>query len=239
MDIVKVFIEEPAGLEALVQDDDPDAHRRGAELGSLDALLAGTTFESPYARAYLAGTHLVESARTQSGDATVHGRSAPRIGLTALADPEAFVQPLLAWAQGKTWTHLAADGTSHAVAAAAAAARLRQPDGTSALAVGPVDGALLATAAAGHRRDAVSALRAIVDGGAAVLLPESAHDGSDWGLFAPRPLRAPLLSAFQTRRAGDARVFFVPYQRARGEHKFYFEQWQLDALPDFVEEVRR
>ena len=231
MDIVKVFIEEPVGLESLVRDDDPDAHRRGAELGPLDALLAGATFESAYARAYLAGTGL--ASPKDAGE--VDTRS--RVGLTALADAEAFVQPLLAWADGRRWTRLASDGTSRGLSAPEAGSHLRQPEGTAALAVGPVDGAELATAAAGQRRDAVAALRAILDGGAAVLLPEPAHDGHDWSLFAQRPLRTPLLDAFRDCRSGNARVFFVPYQKARGEHKFYFEQWQLEALPDFVEEV--
>ena len=231
MDIVKVFTEEPVGLEALVRDDDPDAHRRGAELGSLDALLAGTPFESDYARAYLAGTRLASST-----DASSTGTRS-RIGLTALAGAEAFVQPLLAWAGDRGWTHLAPGGATRGLVPAEAAAALRQPGATAALAIGDVDGRTLAQAAAGARRDAVPALRALLDAGGAVLLPESAHDGHDWSLFARRPLRSSLLSAFQTRGAGDARVFFVPYQRARGEHKFYFEQWQLGALPDFVEEV--
>ena len=231
MDIVKVFIEEPAGLETLVRDDDPDAHRRGAELGSLEALLAGTTFESAYARAYLAGTRLARST-----DAGPPGAPS-RIGLTALGDAEAFVRPLLAWGAGRSWTHLGRDGATRGLLPAEAAAHLRQPAATAALAVGDVDGITLAQAAEGARRDAVPALRMLLDGGAAILLPEPAHDGHDWSLFAQRPLRESLAAAFRSHRAGDARVFFVPYQKARGEHKFYFEQWQLDALPDFVEEV--
>lgn len=222
MDIVKVFIEEPAGLESLVRDDDPDAHRREVELGSLEALLGGATFASDYARAYLAGTHLA---------------SPIRIGLTALSDAEAFIQPLLTWAGSRAWTRLTTDAQTTGLLAAEAATYLRQPDQTAALAVGPVDGIELATAASGHRRDAVPALRTLLDAGAAVLLPESAHDGHDWSLFARSPLRDALVSAFASHPAGAARRFIVPYQKARGEHKFYFEQWQLDALPDYVEEV--
>lgn len=229
MDIVKVFIEEPVGLESLVRDDDPDAHRQNVALGSLDALLNGTTFESDYARAYLAGTHLGPPLR---------------IGLTALSDAEAFVQPLLAWASGRPWTRLSRAGDTTGLLPAEAASHLRQPEDTAALAVGPVDGlepkvdvSLLATAASGPRRDAVPALRALLDAGASVLLPEAAHDGYDWSLFARRPLRDALIRAFAVHPAGDARRFVVPYQKARGEHRFYFEQWQLDALPDHVEEI--
>jgi len=222
MDIVKVFIEEPVGLEALVRDDDPDAHRRDAELGSLEALLAGSAFESDYARAYLAGTHL--------GDPI-------RIGITALSEAEAFIQPLLAWAGDRLWTYLSTDGHTTGALPAEAAIHLRQPDGTAALAIGPVDGIALTTVASGPRRDAIPALRALLDAGATVLLPESAHDGYDWSVFARCPLRESLVSSFAAHPAGNTRRFFVPYQKARGEHTFYFEQWQLDALPDYVEEV--
>ncbi|MEO0557880.1 MAG: hypothetical protein AAF170_06825 [Bacteroidota bacterium] len=222
MDIVKVFIEEPVGLESLVRDDDPDAHRRTLELGSLDALLAGTTFESDYARAYLAGTHLGQPLR---------------IGLTALSDAEAYIQPVLAWAGDRPWTRLSQAGDTVGLLPAEAATSLRQPESTAALAVGPVDGLELATAASGPRREAIPALRSVLDSGTSVLLPEPAHDGVDWSLFTKRPLREALTSAFAAHPAGDARRFIVPYQKARGEHKFYFEQWQLDALPDYVEEV--
>lgn len=222
MDIVKVFIDEPTGLESLVRDDDPDAHRRGVELGSLDDLLAGATFESDYARAYFAGTHLGPPLR---------------IGLTALSDAEAFVQPLLAWAGGRPWTRLDENGTTSGLLPAEAATTLRQPGSTAALAIGPVEGLALATAASGPRREAIPALRTLLNGGAAVLLPESAHDGFDWSLFARRPLQESLVSAFAAHPADRVRRFIVPYQKARGEHKFYFEQWQLDALPNYVEEV--
>ncbi|GAB5536470.1 MAG: hypothetical protein Rubg2KO_27190 [Rubricoccaceae bacterium] len=229
MDIVKVFIEEPAGLEALVRDDNPDAHRRDVELGSLEALLAGSPFKSDYARAYLAGTHM----------------GAPlRIGLTALADAEAFIQPLLAWAGDRPWTHLSRAGDRTGLLPAEAATHLRQPigrrrqpDDTAALAIGPVDGLALATAASGPRRESVPALRTLLDANATVLLPEAAHDGFDWSLFTKRPLRDSIASSFAAHPANGARRFIVPYQKARGEHKFYFEQWQLDALPDYVEEV--
>lgn len=222
MDIVKVFIEEPVGLESLVRDDDPDAHRRRAELGSLDALLGGTTFESDYARAYLAGTHLGPPLR---------------VGLTTLSDPEAYIQPLLAWAGDRSWTRLGQTGPTTGLLPAETATALRQPEGTSALAVGPVDGHALATAASGPRREAVPALRALLDSGASVLLPEPAHNGFDWSLFSKRPLRNALASSFADHPAGRVRRFIVPYQKARGEHRFYFEQWQLDALPDYVEEM--
>lgn len=224
--MIKVFIEEPVGLEVLAPDDEPDARRRTAEPGSLEALLArGTAPDSDYARAYLAGTHL--------------GDGRPQVGLTAVVEAEAWLQPLLTWAGTRTWSRLHPSGEFRTVAPAEAADALRQPGDATALALGPVSAADLARAAAGARRDALPALRSLLDADAsvAVFFPEPAHDGQDWSLFGRRPLRAPLADAFRQHPAPQARRLFAPYQRARGEHTFYIEQWGLDALPDWAERV--
>ena len=226
MDVVKVFIEEPVGLEVLVPDTEADARRRGAEVGSLEDLLARRTEpDSDYARAYLAGTRL--------------GGDRPRVGLTALSDAEAWLQPLLDWAGDRSWSRLGADGAVTGLLVPEAAAALRRPGDLQALALGPVPADLLAASARGERRDALPALRAALDTGpeAAVLFSEPAHDGHDWSLFTHRPLREPLAEAFRRHPAPDARRLFAPYQRARGEHTFYLEQWTLDALPAWVEAV--
>ena len=226
MDVVKVFIEEPVGLEVLAPDLEPDARRRGAEPGSLEALLArGPEPDSDYARAYLAGTRL--------------GGDRPRVGLTALADAEAWLRPVLDWAGARPWSRLGADGAVMGLIPAEAASALGRPHAVRALALGPVPADALRASAGGERRDALPALRAALDAGpeAAVLFPEPAHDGWDWSLFAHRPLRDRLVEAFGRHPAPEARRLVAPYQRARGEHTFYLEQWALDALPGWVEEV--
>ena len=93
MDVVKVFTEEPIGLETLVPDSEPDARRRGVASGSLEAFLQRGP--EPYGRVYVAGTALGPPHR---------------IGATALDDPTAWTAPLLAWAEGRAWT--AWDGDS-------------------------------------------------------------------------------------------------------------------------------
>ena len=71
-----------------------------------------------------------------------------------------------------------------------------------------------------------------------VFFPEPAHHGYDWSFFAARPMRAALVDAFRRHPHPGARRFVVPYRKARSEHKFYFETWQLDQpLPDYIEEV--
>jgi len=219
MDVVKVFTEEPVGLEALVPDAEPDARRQSAASVSLEDLLAPD--RRPYARAYLAGTALGPPHR---------------VGLTALDDAEAWVQPLLAWAAGRGWTALDAEGQTRGLLDAEAAAVLRRPDGVRALAVGPAPPAL-ADAVGDDRRASLPALRAVLDVGASVLFPEPAHDGHDWSLFSLAPLRDSLVDAFRQRPAPGVRRLVAPYRRARGEHTFYLEQWALDALPEWVEEV--
>ena len=89
MDVVKVFTEEPIGLEALVPDTEPDARQRDAPEMSLEAFLSRPP--EPYARAYIAGTFLGPPRR---------------VGATALADVEAWVRPLLDWAGGRPWSAL-------------------------------------------------------------------------------------------------------------------------------------
>ncbi len=222
MDVVKVFIEEPVGLEVLVPNDEPDARRRSVEAGSLEAFLA-RGLDTDYARAYLAGTHLAPPR--------------PRVGLTALADADVWLRPLLAWAGDRPWQHVAPGESLAARTPDEAAHHLRQPAATAALALGDVPPDALAATVGKARREALPALRSALDADprGAVLYPEPAHDGHDWSVFTRRPLREPLVDAFRQHPAPEAVRFIAPYRRARGEHTFYLEQWALDALPDWAE----
>lgn len=225
MDVVKVFVEDPAALGGGPAPR-PDGGRPDGE--SVEAFLAGLQAPaSPFARAYLAGTHLVEGDR-------------PRVGLTAVEASEAWTRPLLAWAAGRTWTQLTRGGRATGILDREALDALRDPAGTLALALagGPVPADILATVVLGDATDAADALRTLLlaDAAVAVLLPEPAHDGHDWSLVARSPLRDALAGAFRAHPAGaGVRRFVVP--RVRGEARFYFEQWALDALPAGAEEV--
>lgn len=237
MDVLKCFFEEPAALYAAGRAARPaetgPARPGMRDLPRADSLAALLAPEAAafYARLYLAGTHLPADA----------ARERPRVGLTALRDARLFTAPLLTLAGDATWTVAAsADDLGAGLTAAGAARALVHPEGVAALAFGPGAGVpprALADAAAPERREALAALRALLDAypGAAVLLPEPAHDGHDWSVFAAHPLRAPFADALRAHPAPGARRFMLPYQRARGEHTFYFEQWQLDALPPHVE----
>lgn len=231
MDVLKLFTDDRLGLESLSADTDADARRRDLPLDSLDAFLAEAR-AAPYARVYLAGSRLGEAAPDGS-------RPALRTGLTALAHPEAFVAPLLAWADGRPWHALRGDALVGLTAPEAAAA-LGHPDSDTVLTVGtpaPGIGAEMGRLS-GERRETLAPLRRALDAGLAVLLPEPAPDGSDWSLYARAPLAEPLLDAVRaTPPPPDTLRFAAPYQTMRGEHRFYFERWALDALPPSVVEL--
>ncbi len=214
MDIVKYFYEEPVHLEALSADVDPDARRRAAPLGSLDALLR----PQAYYRGYLAGSDLARD----------------RTGATALRRPEAWAEPLTEALSGTGWRAVQGEEVESVQTLKEA---LLCPQGTAVLASGSPPEEALREAAAAERRYAIPALRALLDGGATVLFPEPAHDGFDWSMFTAEPLKDRLVAAFRAHPAARARRFVAPFQRARGEHKFYFERWALDAPPDWAEEV--
>lgn len=217
LDIVKYFYEEPVHLEALSAEADPDARRRDAPEQGLDVFLNPT----PYYRGYLAGTDL----------------AADRTGLTAIAHPEAFVTPLLDAFGGRTWTRVDRSGETTTVDAPEDV--LCDPAETAVLvaATGPVDAEALAAVAAVERRYGIPALRRLLAEADVVAFPEPAHDGWDWSLFAAAPIREPLTAAFRGYPIPGVRRFVLPYRQARSEHKFYFERWQLDALPTHIEEL--
>ncbi|MGB3544735.1 hypothetical protein [Rubrivirga sp.] len=224
MDVVKVFTEEPIGLEALVPDTEPDARQRDAPGMSLEAFLSRPP--EPYARAYIAGTFLGPPRR---------------VGATALGDVDAWVRPLLDWAAARPWSVLE-DGMVRSVLEDEASVVLASGSG-HALAIGALEGADLVNAVSGEpevgasqRRDRLPALRRVLEGGASVLFREPAFDGWDWSLFSTAPLRDDLVEAFR-RHPSEARRIVAPFQRARGEHTFYLEQWTLDDLPEWAEEL--
>ena len=221
MEIIKYFYEEPASLETLAPDLDPDARRRDAPIRPLSAWL-----DAPrYYRGYIAGTDLATG----------------RVGLTALTHPNAFINPLLDELGQAVWMRSTRAGTAEPLDEAAARHFLADPDETAALACAAarLPEADVAAVAGAERRYAVPALRRLLEvRSCVVFFPEPAHHGHDWSFFAAHPLRPALTEAFRRHPQTGVRRFVVPFQKARSEHKFYFETWQLDQpLPDYIEEV--
>jgi hypothetical protein len=221
LDIIKYFFEEPTSLESLTPDDDLDARQTCAPSLPLEAILAG----SAYHRGYLAGTNL------RSG----------RVGLTALARTDAIVEAIAATLDRyDTLSVSTVDQASGEVSRTDLLALLQDPSGVRAIAAGPrrPQAALLATSAAEPRRYAAASIRSLLDLGFFLLFPEPAHSGFDWSLFSRDPIREKLAAALGERKTEDMRIFVLPYQRARSEERFYFEQWALETeLPSYIEEL--
>jgi hypothetical protein len=219
VNVVKYFYEEPAYLEDLSPQEEPDARRRLEPVGRLEDLLSA----EPFYRGYLAGTDL----------------SRDRTGLTAVASPEAFTEPLLAVFAGLAWMLARPGAAVAAITAVQAAEVLRDPGDALALvgAPAPVPPEYVLAAASAERRYALTELKRLLAAAAVVLFPEPAHHGHDWSLFSRQPLADDLRQSFRAHPAPGTRRFLLPYRRARSEHTFYFERWALDDLPEFVEEV--
>jgi hypothetical protein len=224
--ILKYFHEEPALIEPLTPDHDPDARRQEGRTADTDGptmpLEALLDTDEAY-RGYLAG---------RSRDDAV--------GLTTL-DAAAYVPALLDALGRDGWMRSREDETVEPLDLDTVRRVLQNPADTTVLVTSdaPVPAERITAAAGTARRRALPALRALLDAAHVVFFPEPAHDGHDWSFFAAAPVREVLLDAFRAHPADGVRRFAVPYQKARSESKFYFETWQLTepSLPDYIEEV--
>ncbi len=221
MDILKYFYEEPASLEILTPDLDPDARQQ-----ALPTRPVGAWFDAPrFYRGYLAGTNL----------------DTGHVGLTALAHPNAFVDPLLDVAGARSWLCSTPEGHVEPVEGQQIPHLLKAPIGVAALACaeGPVSHEDLGAVAQAERRYGTPALQRLLGAPSClVFLPEPAHHGHDWSFFAGQPMRDTLVAALRRHPLDGVRRFVAPFQKSRSEHKFYFETWQLGRpLPGYIMEV--
>jgi hypothetical protein len=223
--VLKYFYEEPALLEPVTPDADPDARRREdrSDLPEGTSVPLEELLDTRDAyRGYLAGTN----------------RANDTVGLTTLSS-DAYVPALTEGLGQPWWGRCTTDERVEPVDEVAQ--WLRAPDDTAVLvtAEAPVPAERIAAVAGRARRRALSALRALLDTAEVVFFPEPAHDGHDWSFFSASPMRDRLVAALRRHPTDTVRRFVLPYQRARSESKFYFETWQLTAspLPDYIEEV--
>lgn len=227
-DVLKYFHEEPALLEPVTPDTDPDARRRedrsdlpgGASVPLEDLLDTRDVY-----RGYLAGTNHTDD----------------EVGLTTLRSPDTYVAPLMEALGRSWWARCTGPGTVEELNEKAVQRVLRAPTNTTLLvtADAPVAPERITAVAGRAPRRVAEALRALLDDARVVFFPEPAHDGHDWSFFSPAPMRDRLVAAFRNHPAPETRRFVLPYQQARSESKFYFDEWQLteSPLPDYIEEV--
>jgi hypothetical protein len=227
-DVLKYFHEEPALLEPVTPDADPDARRREdrSELPDNVSVPLEDLLDTRDAyRGYLAGTNHAEE----------------KVGLTSLRTSEVFVRPIIE-ALGQTWWgRHTANGVAESLDVEDVPVVLADPADTAVLVTGdePVEAERMAAVAGRPRHRALSALRALLNTAHVAFFPEPAHDGHDWSFFSASSMRDRLVAALRAHPTDRVRRFVLPYQHARSESKFYFDRWQLTAspLPDYVEEV--
>ena len=200
MRVVKYFYEEPASLEALAPLEARSARDPGAAISMEDFLAAPR-----YYRGYLAGSVLIDGAW--------------QTGVTALLDPCDWLESLCSVLGAKTVRRV----------------RNRKERSTplrrALVSAQPGDLVLVGNAGAapdleGPTRQTLTGLTPLLDAGATVLLAEPAPDGADWTVLSPVPLADSLRQAFAQVQSAAQR-FVIPHLRARGEHKFYFERYDL------------
>jgi hypothetical protein len=211
MRIVKYFHEEPASLEVLSADEDPDARRAASPASSLEDFLNRPS----YFRGYLTATDLERR----------------RFGLTTLPDetlPD-FLSLVFGGRPAQTW--LRSDGAPRADPRGF----VDSPQDVVAIVAsdGPVDPSLVAMLDGDDRRRSLPILRRLMDGGAIVGLPEPAHDGIDLSLFASQPIRPSAEAALEAIIANDLRAFSIPHVSARSEEKFYFELYDVERFREW------
>lgn len=206
MHVVKYFFEEPASLEALSPDEDPDARGQRRERSLADFLSTPRAY-----RGYLSATDL----------------SAGRFALTAL--PEHTFDHLLEYiVDGRSAHVCTTDGNERPITADAIRAR---PSELVAVVIGArIERDALASIAGLDRRRTLGALGPLLVEGRIVMLPEPAHDGVDLSLFAAEPLKPAVDDALRCIAGSDLRAFSIPYHEARSEEKFYFERYELERF---------
>ncbi|WP_103029614.1 hypothetical protein [Salinibacter altiplanensis] len=227
-DTLKYFHEEPALLETVTPDGNPDARRRDDRPEPPRTLsdLRDSPFDTnDVYRGYLAGTNHADDA----------------VGLTTLRAPDAYVAPLLDAVGRSWWGRVTTQGAAESLAPDTARRVLRTPSHATLLvsADAPVAAERMTAVAGRAPRRAAGALQSLLEDAHVVFFPEPAHDGHDWGFFSPVPVRDRLVAAFRNAPAEKTRRFVLPYQKARSESKFYFDTWQLtdSPLPSYIEEV--
>jgi hypothetical protein len=208
MRVVKYFYEEPASLELLVSDGSA-IYREPAQAMSLEAFLGAPK----YYRGYLAASDLEEGLT----------------GATALKDASAWLDAVREMLASETVYRSRPD--AHAFTEVALREALATGHPSDLLAVGP-GGAPQLTRIEGDLRQRLSALRPLMDAGFTLLIAEPATDAVDWSFFSARPMADRLRTAFRSAGPGAAR-FVIPHLKARAEHKFYFERYDLALFEEF------
>ncbi len=76
------------------------------------------------------------------------------------------------------------------------------------------------------RRNSLESVFRLLESGCTIVFPEPAHVGHDWSVYSASPTADRMREQLR-KEIPNCRRYVIPYARARGEHKFYFEQFDL------------
>lgn len=99
-------------------------------------------------------------------------------------------------------------------------------DSVMILEVDPSEEIVKALTEDNDRKSGMRQIAELLDRGCTLIFPEQAHMGHDWSVFSSHPMADRLRTAMADL-PDDTRGYVIPYVEARGEHKFYFEQYDL------------
>ena len=95
--------------------------------------------------------------------------------------------------------------------------------------VDPTEKLVRALTDSNDRKAGMHMISKLLDGGCTLVFPEQAHMGHDWSIFSSHPMAERVREAMADLPQ-NTRAFVIPYVEARGEHKFYFEQYDLELF---------
>lgn len=229
--ILKVFWEEPAAL----------GRRTGfpADTDDAAALLDALARAPSDSRLYLSATHADAGGTAASAlSALDHGDWIDALSRTLVDAVDA--RPTPTGAARRRWM-VAHDGLAPDLCATPlprwprALARIAPDDAAARDALDALVGDGPETGSAALSREA---LHALLDAGAAVLVPEPVADGLDLSVYAPVPLRDRLRAALAAAPVRGLRRFLAPYRTTRSEARFHFDRWEAGMpLPAGIEAV--
>ena len=211
MRVIKYFYEEPTFLN-LAGDDSEDLNP--AVPGSL---LKGQR----HYRGYLAASDLESGA----------------IGGSALVD-DAAAHALAAILESPAWYFTFEPGSTtsgirqlaHEVEMVRALVTM-SPKSILITSVKPTEDSLRCLTKDQDRRNSLTTVFRLLELGCTIVLPEPAHVGHDWTIYSANPMADRMREQLR-KEILDCRRYVIPYVQARGEHKFYFEQYDLTMFAE-------
>ena len=210
MRIIKYFFEEPTLLDFPAPESAGQPTREG---------LKGLMRQHRHYRGYLAASDLENDL---VGGSSLEDNAAAEILARSLDGPIWFSNR----APGQEDVELRLLTDHHQVVQALST---MASDSVMILEIDPSEEIVRALTEDNDRKSGMKQIAELLDRGCTLVFPEQSHMGHDWSIFSSHPM-AERLQAAMADLPKDTRGFVIPYVEARGEHKFYFEQYDTELF---------